>query len=161
MQPATHPRPLSCFDGRLRHVDGDWRWRDGEPEPRVQNAETARLDLRCRERRAPLAQSLVEVPWSLAEAYDALRWVVRGFIARTYEVDISSGSYPAIRARTVTSIAQCPANRRVTPALGMTVALVPADQWRAWCGACPLTPWWSVIDEEDLRLHAGGLGWKP
>ncbi len=161
MQPAPSQLALSCFAGRLRRDRDGWRWSDGGREERIQDAATARLDLRCRERRAPMAQSLVEVPWSLAEAFDALAWVVRGFNACTYEVDISSGSYPAISAKKVTSTAQCPADRRVTPALGMTVALVPADEWRNWCAACPVTPWWSVIDEEDLRSRAAGLGWKP
>ncbi|MBA3847836.1 MAG: hypothetical protein H0X45_14500, partial [Planctomycetes bacterium] len=48
MQPAPSQLSLSCFAGRLRRGRDGWRWSDGGREERIQDAASARLDLRCR-----------------------------------------------------------------------------------------------------------------
>jgi hypothetical protein len=151
---------LSCFGGRLRRGQAGWRWSDGASEGRISDQESARLDLPCREVGGRRARRLVEVPWSLAEAFDGLQWVVEGFNARRYEVDVDRGSHPALAGRVVGTTAQGEAQRVRVGDLGM-VALVPEEHWKAWRGACRVVPLWKPRDEAPLRERAGTLGWTP
>jgi hypothetical protein len=149
-------RPATCFGGLLVRTTVAWMWSDGEPEARMRDVPTPRADLRSRTD----GGELVEVPYRLAEFFDALGWVLVAMRRGDYEVDVSTGFYPT-REVAVGSVAQCsPEERRaVGTSAGVMVVLVPVEHWRHWSLGCPLLPVWSLADEADLERHADALGW--
>src|SRR4051812_16752452 len=125
-QPAFVYQP-TCFGGLLvRALDG-WMWTDGVVESAMGSMPSSAADLVCRGEVEP---QLVEVPYRLAECYDPLHWVNRGATAGLYDIDVSSGSFPAL-GRQVRSSSSVPSfqRRRTGVAEGVMVVLVPLPVW--------------------------------
>ncbi|HYE07015.1 MAG TPA: hypothetical protein VEL07_15970 [Planctomycetota bacterium] len=141
--------PLSCFSGCLVRRSHGWVWSDGSVETRITEIPSINLDLRTRDE----TPRLVEVPITLAESFDALRWVFDGVSDGSFDVDVSSGCFPAL-GRKVGTTATCLSVRHRPVAVGVMVVLVPHPRWQAWCVSCPIVPLWRPQDEADLQQRA-------
>jgi hypothetical protein len=150
-------REPTCFGGLLARTPVEWRWSDGEAEPRMHEVPSQLGDLTCRD---DFGQRQVELPICLAETFDPLGWALLAVSTGELDVDVSSGSYPSV-GRNLTSSAQCRVEeRKPVIASGTMIILVPYATWEKWCASCPVLPVWSVDDEPDLQRRAIDLGWK-
>lgn len=156
----------TVFDGALeRRDDGSWQWRDGAPEPRVQDLTLNQCyDFRCRTYGD--GACYVEVPRGQAMEQDDLAWVLDGWRAGRYTLGLDGDrTGPRVFA----------SDRRAHIAPGQDplcghepmperpgpiprVILVPIADWdaRPPCGAS-----WDTAHEDAILTRAYELGWRP
>lgn len=150
----------TCFGKRLIRSGDAWRWIDGVIEPRVRDVPSWQADLTSRV--GTRSTRVVEIPSRLADFYDPLGWVRRAAMRGDYDIDFSSGSYPALPGP-IGSSAQCPPGERRSAGstTAVMVILVPLAHWVRWCQGCPILPVWSADDEWPLEQEACTHGWLP
>jgi len=136
----------STLGGTLeRHSDG-WRWRDGTPEPRVQDLNPNGVyNFRCT--KAGGGQTYVEVPVGRAHDDDDLAW------CKVYRrgPDVDAGLARNARAGSD--------DHRVG---GRGAYFVPIEDWDAhWSLVGPIGASWLAEHEADILGRARALGWRP
>ena len=148
---------LSCFRGHLVRRDANrWVWSDGTQERRLHEIATGLWNIPQRPYAG--ARSCVELPYLHAQAYDPLAWVVAACRDGRYDLEVSS-FFPGHFRQAMAAGAQAAGTCKVSSGAGVTVALVPVDDWKSWRGLCPCVPLWNSADESALFARARALGW--
>jgi hypothetical protein len=158
------PTVLSCFRGHLVRRDVNrWLWSDGTHERRVHEIATGLWNVPQRPYAAASASACVELPYAHAQAYDPLAWVVTACRDGRYEIDVSSffpGQFRQAMGAAANGAGGAACN--VSSGEGVTVALVPVEEWKSWRALCACVPLWNTADEAALFARARELGWsKP
>ncbi len=158
--PLLVPTQLTCFHGALARVSvNHWCWRDGGSERRLHEIATGLWNIPLRPYGTSTTRSCVEVPYVQAQIYDPLAWIVAGCRDGSYEIEVSS-FFPGQYRHAERAMAHGgDGHAQVSSGEGVTVALIPIDEWKSWRALCPCVPMWNTADESALIAHARTLGW--
>ncbi|MBA3847287.1 MAG: hypothetical protein H0X45_11680 [Planctomycetes bacterium] len=158
--PLLVPTQSTCFRGTLARISvNHWAWRDGTVERRLHEIASGLWNIPLRPYGTSATRSCVEVPYVHAQIYDPLAWVVEGCRDGTYEIDVSSFFPGQFRHAERAMAAGGDGQAKVSSREGVTVALIPNDDWKSWRALCPCVPMWNSADEAALIAHARALGW--
>ena len=160
---------MSCLDGTLlRGADGQWCWRDGEPEPRVRDMYAGDgRNYRCTTYGE--GSTYVEVLLRDARSDPVLAWVWHGVQAGTYRQQMS-GDHTGPLVWDGESLGRMSIEPGEDPLHGNEpivrkraiplVALVPIEEWEAWSRATIIGVWWEQEHEAEILARAESLGWR-
>lgn len=160
---------ITALSGTLqRHGRDDWRWRDGTPEPRVEDLSPDEWNFRCR---TTGERTYAEVLRGIAQETEALTWVIDRWRAGIYRAG-QSGDHTGPLIEEDSGLRRMHIQPGQDPLTGHeplpespgpipAVILVPIEDWDEWVRANPAGAQWLVADEPEILRRAHELGWRP